>query len=104
MSIYKFIDSLYSAATNIFPKEFLDQCRNNPNNPQNIPSGVKAALVKMALEQGLYAKVFMIRRKFSDNKKEKKKTKKYNFHGKSARSRCWLDLDCEWLEEKFQDT
>ena len=53
----------------------------------------------MAMEQGLYAQVVMILWKESENKKWKEKTKKYNFQGKSARSRSWFDLDREWLEE-----
>ena len=55
----------------------------------------------MAMEQGLYAQVVMIRRKESENKKEKENTKKYNFQGKFARSRRWFYLDHEWLEENF---
>ena len=39
------------------------------------------------MEQGLYAQVVMILRWESDDKKEKEKTKKYNFQGQSARSR-----------------
>ena len=41
----------------------------------------------------------MIRRKDLYNKKEKEKTKKYNFQGKSARSRRWFDLDHKRFEE-----
>ena len=88
------------SATKLFLTESLDQCRNNPNNPQNITSEIKAALKNMALEQEFYAQVVMIRQKESDNKKEKEKTKWYNFQGKPARSRRWSDLDHEWSEEK----
>ena len=56
----------------------------------------------MATEQGLYAQVVMIRRRESYDKNEKGNTKKYNFRGKSARSRRWFDLDHEWLEENFR--
>ena len=55
----------------------------------------------MATEQGLYAQVVMIRRKESENKKEKENNKKYNFQGKSSRSRRWFNLDHEWLEKNF---
>ena len=44
----------------------------------------------------------MIRRKDSDNKKEKEKSNKYNFKGKSTRSIRWFDLDNEWLKEIFR--
>ena len=54
------------------------------------------------MEQGLYAQVVMIFRKESEDKKEKENTKKYNFQGKSARSRRWFDLDYVWLEENFR--
>ena len=54
------------------------------------------------MEQGLYAQVVMIRRRGSENKKEKGKTKKYNFQGQPARSRIWFDLDNEWLVENFR--
>ena len=53
----------------------------------------------MAMEQGLYAQVGMIRRRESYDKKAKENTKKYNFQGQSARSRRWFDLDHEWLEK-----
>ena len=39
------------------------------------------------MEPGLYSQVVMIHRRESDDKKEKEKTKKYNFQGQSARSR-----------------
>ena len=55
----------------------------------------------MALEQGLYAQVVIIRRRESDDIKEKYKTKKYNFQGQSARTKHWFNIDHEWLKEKF---
>ena len=53
----------------------------------------------MAMEKGLYTQVVMIRRKYSDSKREK--TKKYNPQRHPARSICWSDLDNEGLEETF---
>ena len=53
------------------------------------------------MENGLYAKVVMMRRKESDEKKEKEDTKKYNFQGKSARSRRCSNLDHERLKENL---
>ena len=52
--IYEVIDDSFFAATKIFPTEFLDQCKNNPNEPQNIPYEVKVALKKW-----LWKKVYM---------------------------------------------
>ena len=36
--IYEVIKNSYFAATKLFPTEFLDQCRNNTNETQNIPN------------------------------------------------------------------
>ena len=44
----------------------------------------------------------MIRQKESENKKEEKNTKKYNYQGQSERSGYCFDLDHEWLEENFR--
>ena len=46
MPIYEFIDNSFFAATKPFPTEFLDQCKNNPNEPQNLPSQVKSSFEK----------------------------------------------------------
>ena len=81
ISIYEVIDDSYFGVVNCF--QFLkSQCKNNPNEPQNIPSEVKKGLKRMATENGLYAQVVMIHRRESDDKKEKEKTNnitsKYN--------------------------
>ena len=44
----------------------------------------------------------MILRKESENRKEREKTKKYNFQGQAARSRRLFDIDHERLEENFR--
>ena len=41
ISIYEVIDDSYFEVVNLFPKTFKNQCKNNPNEPQNIPSEVK---------------------------------------------------------------
>ena len=56
----------------------------------------------MALENGLCSQVVMIRRRYLDDKKEKEKTKIYNFHGQPARARRWFDIDHECLKENFR--
>ena len=55
----------------------------------------------MALENGLYALVVMIRIRELDDIKEKDKTKIYNFQGQSAMTKHWFDLDHEWLKENI---
>ena len=72
--IHEVIENSYFAETKCFPTEFLDQYRNNPNEPQNILNKTKAALKKKAMKNGLYAQVVMIHRRDSENKKEKEKT------------------------------
>ena len=55
----------------------------------------------MAMKQGLYAQVVMIRQKESYNKKLMESTKNYYFQGQSARSGRWFNIDHDWLEETF---
>ena len=55
----------------------------------------------MALENGLYEQVVMIRRRESDDKKKKYKKEMCKFQGQSARAKPWFDLDNEWLKENF---
>ena len=59
-TIYEVIDNSYFSATELFPTKVLDQCRNNPNEPQNIRNEIKVSLKKMDMQQGLYAQVVMI--------------------------------------------
>ena len=53
----------------LFPTKLLNQCKNNPNEPQNIPNEVRAAFNNMALENGLYAQAVMVHRRDLDDKK-----------------------------------
>ena len=46
------IENSYFEETELFPTDFLDQCRNNPNEPQNIPNEIKAALKKWLCNRG----------------------------------------------------
>ena len=55
----------------------------------------------MALENGFYAQVVIIRIRELDDKKEKYKTKIYNFPGQSARTKYWFFIDNKWLKENF---
>ena len=57
--IYEVIDNSYFKETKLFLTIFLNQCRNNPNEPQNILNEIKANF-KKSMEQGLYAQVVMI--------------------------------------------
>ena len=57
----------------------------------------------MAMEQGLYAQVIMVRRKdlklFATDKN--KNEAKFKFQGQSARSQQWFDLDFDWIVVNF---
>ena len=101
-SIYEVLHDDFFSVLKFFPTEFLNQCKKN--DPRNIPNEVKAVFKNMALENGLYIQVVMIRIRELDDKKDKVKTKKHHFQGKSARTKHWFDLDHEWLKEKFHDT
>ena len=57
----------------------------------------------MAMEQGLYAQVIMLRRedlKFVATDKNKNEAK-FKFQGQSARSQRWFNLDLGWMEVNF---
>ena len=51
-SVYEVIKNSYFEKTKLFPTTFLNQCRNNPNAPHNIPSRVKASFQKLLWERG----------------------------------------------------
>ena len=57
----------------------------------------------MAMEQGLYAQVIMLRRKYFDffATDQIKNEAKFKFQGQSARSQRWFDLDFGWIEVNF---
>ena len=42
-TVYETIDDSYLEVVKTFTKIFLNQCKNNPNEIQNIPSEVRAA-------------------------------------------------------------
>ena len=57
----------------------------------------------MAMEQGLYAQVVKISQKDLKFIAENKNTNeaKIKFQGQYARSKCWFDLDFDWIEVNF---
>ena len=57
----------------------------------------------MATEEGLYAQVNNIRRKYlkSIAENENKNESKFKFQGQSARSQSWFDIDFDWVEVSF---
>ena len=79
--LYDVIDTSFFSSTKMFPTNILDQCKNNPNETQFLPSEVKVDLKEKATEQELFAQGVMIRRKESYNKTEKENTKNYNLQG-----------------------
>ena len=50
------IDTFYFKYVTIFPKEFLEKYKNNPNVPQNMPSDIKNNFFP---EESLYSQVVM---------------------------------------------
>ena len=41
ITIYEAIDEIYFEEFTLFPKDFLEHCKNNPNVPQNNTSEIK---------------------------------------------------------------
>ena len=58
----------------------------------------------MAMEQGLYAQVFMLCQKYLNITEAIIiiNEAKFKFQGQSSRSYCWFGLDCDWIEENFR--
>ena len=61
--IYEFTDEYYIKDSNIFPDDFIRECKKNPNEPQYILVDVKNNIKLMAMEQSLYAQVINFWRK-----------------------------------------
>ena len=81
----------------------MKQRRDNANDSQVIPLDMKNNIKRMAMEQGLYVQVIMLRQKYLKfvaaykNKNEAK----FKFQGQYERSKSWFDLDFDWMEVKF---
>ena len=101
--IYEVIYEDYIKDSKIFPGDFIKECKDNSNEAHDIPHEVKNNIKRMAMEQELYAQVFKLLRKYlkfvvtDKNKNEDK----FKFHGLSARSQRWFDLDLGWIEVNF---
>ena len=97
--IYEFIDESYFIESKIFSDAFLQQCKDDASYAQFIPLEMKNNIKRMAMEQGLYAQVIMLRRK--DLKKistdKNKNETKFKFQGQSTRSQRWFDLGFDWI-------
>ena len=98
--IYEFIEEDYLEESDISPYGFIKKCKDNANEAQFLPLDVKNNIKKMAMEQGLYAQVVMLRRKdlklIGANKN--KNEAKLKFQGQSAISQSWFDIEFHWIE------
>ena len=87
----------------VFPDNFIKTFKDNANEAVNIPIEVKNNIKRMAIEEVLYAQVFMTSRKdlkfIAENKN--KNEAKLKFQGQSARSQSWFDLGFDWFEVNF---
>ena len=76
---------------------------DNSNEARDIPRDIKNKIKRMAMEQGLYAQVRMLRReglKIVATDKNQNQYK-FKFQGESARSQWWFDIDFDWIEVNF---
>ena len=73
------------------------QCKYNANDAQFIPLEMKNNIKLMAMEQGLYTQLIMLRQKYlkcvAANKN--KNGAKFKFQGQSARLQRWFDIDLD---------
>ena len=101
--IYEVIDEAYMNSSKFFSDNFIRECMDNSNEACGIPRDVKNNIQRMAMEQGLYAQVIMIRQnylKFVATDKNKNEAK-LKFQGQSARSQRCFDLDFDCIEVNF---
>ena len=75
-SIYKVVSDFYFTEEELFPKESLLRCKIYSNIPQTIPYGIKYKIKKLAIEEGLYSRVLMIRHQNEVNPIEEGSSKK----------------------------
>ena len=61
-SIYEVKDKDYFIGYKIFSNDFIKECKDNSNEARDIPRKVQNNIKLMAMEQGLYAQVIMLRR------------------------------------------
>ena len=86
--IYEVIEEAYFTESEFFSDDFKQQCKENANEAQFISLKIKNKMNRMAMKQGLYAQVDMLRWKyliFTNANKNKNKSK-FRFQGQSARS------------------
>ena len=99
--IYEVIEYSYFEETKLFPTIVLNQCRNNPNQTQNIPNEIKADFSKCLCNRGCIHKWLWSAEGSQMIKRNNKNTNKYNFQGQSVRSRRWFDIDHEWIQDTW---
>ena len=101
--IYEVIYEAYIKDSKIFSYDFIKECTDNSNKAHDITHEVKNNIKRMAMEQVLYEKVIMLRRKdFNFFATDKNKNEaKFKLQGQPARSQRWVDLDLDWIEANF---
>ena len=93
--IYEVIDEAYIKDSNIFSDDFIKDCMDNSNEAHGIPREVKNKIKRMATEQGSYAQVVKLCRKYLGfiATDKNKNNAKFKLRGQSAISQRWFDLD-----------
>ena len=71
-SIHEVIKNSHFEEIKLFPTTFLNQCRNNLNEPQNIPNEIKAALKKWLWNRGCMPKLLLSTERSQIIKRESK--------------------------------
>ena len=97
------INKSYFIGSKIFSDDFMKECRDSSNEDRDIPREVKNKIKRMAMKQGLYAQVIMLRQKclnfFATD--QIKNEAKFKFQGKSERSQQWFDIEFYWIGVNF---
>ena len=61
--IYEVVDEANIKESNIFPGDFIRECKMNSNEPQFISGDIKNNIKRIAMEQSLYAQVVKLQQK-----------------------------------------
>ena len=86
--IYEVIDKDYLIGSKCFSEDFIKECKDNSNEAREISGKVRNKIKRMAMKQGLYTQVIILRQiylKFFATDKIKNEAK-FKFQGQYARS------------------
>ena len=101
--VIEVIDKNCFNKSKLLPEEFLQECKNNYNEPQLIPKDTNKDIQYRSLKQFVFAQVkYIISNKFEDKERKCYKPKyMYKFEVKYYENESYFDIDFDWIENNF---